>query len=140
MTDYHQGPRPDGGTASAEAAGTPEIVRPADLDAIETTPGIVRRVVFEHPELVMGQSTIARNTTTGWHHHGERDVYGYIVRGEGLFEYEDGGPISGRGPAFFHVPAGTVHRETNTGDEEMVVAACFVGSGPVVVNVDDPVE
>ena len=137
MNDDQRQTRADGGSAT-DATGAPEIVDPDELDALETTPGIVRRVVFERPDLVVGQSTIAAGSTTGWHHHGEREVFGYIVRGEGLFEYGDGGRLTGRGPAFFHVPAGTLHRETNTGDEDMVVAACFVGAGPVVVNVDDP--
>lgn len=136
MNDDQRQTRTDGGSA-ADATGAPEIIDPDELDALETTPGIVRRVVFERPDLVVGQSTIAAGSTTGWHHHGERDVFGYIVRGEGLFEYGDGGRLTGRAPAYFHVPAGTLHRETNTGDEDLVVAAGFVGAGPVVVNVDD---
>ena len=139
MTDNHRGTEADGGTTSTDTrADAPELVRPADLEAVEDTPGIVRRVAFERPALVVAESTIAPGTTTGWHHHGERDVYGFLVRGEAVLEYGEQGRTTGRAPAFFHVPAGTVHRETNTGDGELVVAAHFLGEGPVVGNVEGP--
>jgi uncharacterized RmlC-like cupin family protein len=38
---------------------------------------------------------------------------------------------------FFHVPAGTVHREIPSEEKGEVIIA-FVGTGPLAVNVEDP--
>jgi quercetin dioxygenase-like cupin family protein len=87
----------------------------------------------------MVQSHIAGGTTSGWHRHGSRHAYGYVVEGTGALEY---GPDSDRRECgvgeCFHIPPGTVHRDVNPTDEEIVVLVCFVGSGPVVVNVSGP--
>lgn len=79
--------------------------------------------------------------TSGWHHHGDHDVYGFVVSGRMRFE---GGP-GGRdaievGPGdFFHVPARMVHRDVNPSDTEgQVGVLCMVGTGPPVVNVAGP--
>ena len=77
---------------------------------------------------------------TGWHHHGERDVLGYVVRGAARFEFGPEGTDSvdvGQG-GFFHVPAGLVHRDVNPLDDLQGIVLCVVGSGPLVVNVDGP--
>jgi hypothetical protein len=42
------------------------------------------------------------------------------------------------GAAAAYVSPGTVHRDSTPTDEAVVVLVCFVGSGPVVVNVGDP--
>lgn len=118
----------------------PEIVTPNDLEGDETTPGIVRRPVFKTETTVMAQSFIEAETTTGWHHHGDRDAYGYMLEGQGVIEYGPEGRESFelRPPLFFHVPAGLVHRETVSPGQDAEVVVNFVGSGPVVVNVDGP--
>jgi quercetin dioxygenase-like cupin family protein len=65
-------------------------------------------------------------------------VYGYVVEGAGVLEYRQGDEQQecGAGERFYISPS-TVHRDVNPTDEEIVVLVCFVGSGPVVVNVDD---
>ena len=78
--------------------------------------------------------------TSGWHHHGDREVLGHVMRGRARFEFgpdgrehthvEEGG--------FFHIPAGIVHRDVNPLDEQQEMVISFVGSGPLVVNVDGP--
>lgn len=68
-----------------------EVVSPDEVVADESTPGVVRTPVFETEKAVMVQSEIDDATTTGWHHHGDRRVYGYIVDGAGAVEYGLGG-------------------------------------------------
>lgn len=119
---------------------TVEVATPDEVEADESTPGIVRRTMFETEAAVMIQSHIAGGTTSGWHHHGERHTYGYVVEGTGAIEYGPDGDQTHEGGAgeFFYISPGTVHRDVNPTDDEFVVLVCFVGSGPVVVNVDSP--
>ncbi|HSG12270.1 MAG TPA: cupin domain-containing protein, partial [Gaiellaceae bacterium] len=77
---------------------------------------------------------------SGWHHHGDREVLGYVVRGQARFEFGPGGREStevGTG-GFFHVPRGIVHRDVNPADEPQELVLAFIGQGPLVVNVDGP--
>lgn len=119
---------------------TAEIVTPDELEADESTPGIVRKTVFRTGNNVMVQSHIAADTKTGWHHHGDRHAYGYMMQGHGVIEYGPGGreSLELSAPLFFHVSPGTVHREIISPDEDAVVVVSFVGSGPVAVNVEGP--
>jgi quercetin dioxygenase-like cupin family protein len=115
-----------------------EIVPPDELEGDESTPGIVRKTVFETDNNVMVYSRVAGNTTTGWHHHCDRHAYGYILQGQGAIEYGSGGSerFELSAPLFFHIPPGTVHREIT--DTEMEVVVSFVGSGPLFENVEGP--
>lgn len=121
---------------------TVDVVAPEDLEADESTPGVVRETVFETEANVMVRSRVGPETTTGWHHHGERHVYGYVVEGTGAVEYGPGGDERDEVGAgeFFYIAPGTVHRDVNPTDEDVVVLVNFVGSGPPVVNVDGPPE
>jgi quercetin dioxygenase-like cupin family protein len=117
---------------------TVNVVAPDEVEADESTPGVVRKTVFETEAAVVVQSHIAGGTTSGWHHHGDRHVYGYVVEGAGVLEYRQGDERQEceAGECFYISPS-TVHRDVNPTDEVIVVLVCFVGSGPVVVNVDD---
>jgi uncharacterized RmlC-like cupin family protein len=77
---------------------------------------------------------------TGWHHHGDRDVLGYVVKGGARFEFGRGGAdaIEVEEGGMFHVPAGLVHRDVNPLDEPQEIILAVVGDGPLVVNVDGP--
>lgn len=113
-----------------------EIVSPEALEADESTPGIVRETVFERDNNVMVRSRVAADTTTGWHHHGDRHAYGHITQGEGVIEYGPRGRERRElsAPLFFHISPGTVHREIS--DTAMEVVVNFVGAGPLAVNVE----
>lgn len=132
--------RTDGGTNLPEGRGmTVEIVTPEELVAEESTPGVVRETVFRTETNVMVRSSVAAGTTTGWHHHGDRHVFGYFLEGSGAVEFGPSGGDSDEGSAgdFFYISPETIHRDITT-DEDAVVLVNFVGSGPVVVNVDGP--
>jgi quercetin dioxygenase-like cupin family protein len=119
---------------------TVETVAPDELEADESTPGVVRATVFETGENVMVRSRVAPGTTTAWHHHGDRHVCGYVVEGSGTVEYGAGGQETAETSAgeFFYISPGTVHRDVNPTSEDTVVLVNFVGTGPAVVNVGGP--
>jgi uncharacterized RmlC-like cupin family protein len=77
---------------------------------------------------------------SGWHHHGDRDVLGHVVRGRARFEFGPGGRESTdvETGGFFHVPAGLIHRDVNPSDEPQELILSFVGTGPLVVNAEGP--
>jgi uncharacterized RmlC-like cupin family protein len=114
---------------------------PADgLEAGAPTPGVLREIAFETGRATLMRARAEGGAASGWHHHGDRDVLGYVVRGRARFEFgvdglestevEEGG--------FFHVPAGLVHRDVNPSDEPQEIILSVVGEGPLVVNLDGP--
>lgn len=118
-----------------------EALRKDALSEAPATPGINRYLAFEGEDHLVIRSRSEPGTVSAWHHHGDYEVYGYIISGFERFEY---GP-EGRdailvGPGdFFHIPPHTVHRDVNPSpDERQEVVLFFRGTGPVVVNVDDP--
>lgn len=119
---------------------TIEVVASDEIRADESTPGVVRTVVFETESTVMVRSTIEGGTTTGWHYHGDRDVYGCVIDGGAAVEYGPDGDEARelRAEEHFYIPSGTVHRVLTPVGTDIKVLVCLVGSGPAVVNVDGP--
>ncbi len=80
------------------------------------------------------------NTASGWHHHGDREVFGHVLQGRVRFEFGVGGSETTdvEEGGYFHVPAGLVHRDVNPESEAQDIVISFVGSGPLVVNIDGP--
>lgn len=117
-----------------------DVVTPDDLKAGDETPGIVRKVAFDTDDNCVVVARAAGGTTSGWHHHGNRHVYGYLIEGAGAFEYGPGGRERRELDAgdFMHIQPGVVHRDVNPTDDEHVWLLNFVGSGPLVENVDGP--
>lgn len=115
-------------------------VDPGDLTAGAATPGIVREVAFDTPRATLMRARAEGNATTGWHHHGDRDVLGHVVRGRARFEFGPGGQESTEVEegGFFLVPAGLVHRDVNPGAEPQEIVLAIVGDGPLVFNLDGP--
>jgi uncharacterized RmlC-like cupin family protein len=115
-------------------------VSSAGLSPGAPTPGIVRELAFETAGATLMRARAEGNAATGWHHHGDRDVLGYVVRGRARFEFGPGGAESTEVEegGFFHVPAGLVHRDVNPSAEPQEIVLAVVGEGPLVVNVDGP--
>ncbi|HYY11980.1 MAG TPA: cupin domain-containing protein [Kineosporiaceae bacterium] len=116
------------------------LIREADLAAADPTPGMRRRLAFEAPGLWAGTVDTAPGATSGWHHHGGHETSLYVVRGRMRLEFGPGGHDAVEaGPGeFLHVPAGTVHRESNPGDATSTAVIARAGSGAPTVNVDGP--
>jgi uncharacterized RmlC-like cupin family protein len=115
-------------------------VSPDGLAPAAGYPGIVREVAFATGRSLQARARAEGGTATGWHHHGDREVLGYMARGRARFEFGPGGRDGtdvGEG-GFFHVPAGLVHRDVDPTDEPQEFVLVFTGSGPLVVDVDGP--
>lgn len=115
-----------------------EFIRPEDVEADESTPGLSRQVMFETEQNVMVKSTVDAGTSTGWHHHCDRHAFGYALTGRGTVEFGSEGHEQREvsAPLGFHISPGTIHREIADTDMEVVVN--FVGQGPIFENVDAP--
>ncbi|MGH3412305.1 MAG: cupin domain-containing protein [Marmoricola sp.] len=115
------------------------VLRSADLAVADPTPGMSRHRAFEVPVLWSGQVETAPGAVSGWHHHERNETSLYVVRGLLRLEFEgyDGHVDAGPGD-FVHVPAYTVHRESNPGDEPSLAVIARAGGGVPTVNVAAP--
>lgn len=98
-----------------------DVVTPDRLETGGETPSIVRKIAFHEDNNIVIQAHAA-GTTSGWHHHGDRHVYGYLLEGTAAFEYGSGGRERRELTAddFMHIQPMTVHRDINLTDEEQV--------------------
>src|SRR5438093_10397770 len=98
-----------------------EVVRESDLKKGDSTDGIVRRRAFDSENTIVSQSRVAAGVVSGWHHHGARHLFGFVVNGQLRPESalnSIGGSEFNIGH-FFHIPAGQAHSDlhpTNTHD------------------------
>ncbi len=118
-----------------------EVVRSRELKAGYLTQGIVRDKAFESHNVVVSRTRVASGAVSGWHHHGARHLYAFVVAGRLRLEYGlKGKEIVELKPGdFIHVPPRVVHRDLNPVEEqELVVVNILVGKGAPVVNVQGP--
>jgi uncharacterized RmlC-like cupin family protein len=115
------------------------VLTPADLEPGDPTAGMDRHRAFEVPMLWAGQVVTAPGAVSGWHHHDRNESSLYVVRGVLRLEFEGHeGWLDAEAGDFVHVPAWTVHRESNpTGVPSLAVIA-RAGGGIPTVNVDGP--
>src|SRR5665213_1644277 len=108
-------------------------VSPSDLHVAAPTPGVVREIAFDTSRATMMRARAEAGAASGWHHHGDRDVLGHVVRGRARFEFGPGGRESTEVDegGFFHVPAGLIHRDVNPSDEPQEIILTVVGEGPL---------
>lgn len=113
------------------------VFRPGDLVAADPTPGMARERAFELPGLWAGQVTTSPGAVSGWHHHERNDSSLYVVAGLLRLEFEgEAEPLDAYPGDFVHVPAYTIHRESNPGDVPSVAVIARAGGGIPTVNVD----
>jgi uncharacterized RmlC-like cupin family protein len=114
-----------------------EVVHSEELKKGDISKGIARKSAFEAGGFTMGGSRIPGGTASEWHHHGKREVYGYLVSGKLRLEFgrsSEGWTDLTPGD-FFHIPVGLVHRDVNpTEDQDAIVVNVMVGKGPTTVN------
>ena len=111
-----------------------------DLEEVDSTPGLTRKVAFETDTNTLVQVHMEGGASSGWHHHCDRHVYAYLLEGAAKIEYGPGGTehLDVEQGGFFHLPPRTVHRDVNPGDDDQLWIISFVGTGPLVENVDGP--
>jgi uncharacterized RmlC-like cupin family protein len=118
-----------------------DVVRRSDLQSGHSTEGIVRNTAFERHGITVARSRVAVGVSSAWHHHGARDLYGFMASGRLRLEYGPKGGLSVELALgdFFHIPPQLVHRDVNpSGSEEAVIVNVLVGGGLAVINVDRP--
>lgn len=115
-------------------------ISPHELSEPSGTDGVSRQVVFETDDVLLIRSRVGGGVTTGWHHNGERHVYGHVLHGSASLEYGPGGAESIRLDEgdFVYVPPRTVRRVVNSTEGDWIVVIAFVGAGPAAVPVDGP--
>ena len=116
------------------------VVPAGDLADADPTPGMRRLRAFDVPGLWAGLVHTQPGATSGWHHHGEHETSLYVVSGVLRLEFGPGGRSTvDAGPGdFVHVPAHTVHRESNPTDAVSTAVIARAGAGEPTVNVDSP--
>jgi uncharacterized RmlC-like cupin family protein len=115
-----------------------EVARKAELKAGLSTPGILREKAFEMKDVLISRSTVAGGVVSDWHHHGERDLYGFLISGHLRLEFGSKGEraVELEPGDFFHIPPGLIHRDVNPSKKQKFqVAGILLGNGPAVVNV-----
>jgi quercetin dioxygenase-like cupin family protein len=118
-----------------------QMLKADSLSETLASPGIVRHLAFKDEGTRVLRAQSEPDTVSGWHHHGDYEVYGYVVSGTARFENgsEEKGTISVGPGEFFHVPSHTIHREINPSSTEDNDVILFLhGEGELVFNVDSP--
>ena len=104
------------------------------------TPGMLRHQLLDHEDRWIGWVQTDAGLAGGWHHHGDRDSYVYILRGGVTIESGPGGRDrveAVAGDLVFN-PARVVHREVTAPGEPAELLVVRVGPGPLNVNVEGP--
>ncbi|MFL6002638.1 MAG: cupin domain-containing protein [Nocardioides sp.] len=110
-----------------------------ELVTADPTAGMLRKLAFEVPQLWAGQVTTTPGAISGWHHHDRNQTSLYVVSGILRLEFEGrAAPLDAQAGDFVHVPAYTIHRESNPGDQPSVAVIARAGGGIPTVNVDQP--
>jgi uncharacterized RmlC-like cupin family protein len=115
------------------------VVRAGELVPADPTPGMDRQRAYELPTLWAGRVETAPGVVSGWHHHDLNESSLYVVSGVMRFEFEGyDGHLDAEAGDFVHVPAYTVHRESNPLDVPSLAVIARFGGGIPTVNVEAP--
>ncbi len=115
------------------------LIKAAELEAADPTPGMNRSRAFELDALWAGRVETVPGAVSGWHHHDRNETSLYVVSGVLRLEFEGyDGYLDAEAGDFVHVPAFTVHRESNPTGEPSVAVIARAGGGIPTVNVSPP--
>ena len=118
------------------------VIRGDDAEATPgpPTPGMDRHQLVDDDRVWVGRVRTEAGLAGGWHTHGDRDSYVYILDGSIAIEFGPGGRervVAGAGDLVVN-PARLVHREITGADGPGDLLVVRVGSGPLNVNLDGP--
>ena len=115
------------------------VIKAVDLVAADPTPGMERSKAFEVSNLWSGRVVTQPGAVSGWHHHDRNETSLYVVSGILRLEFEGFDTyVDAEAGDFVHVPAWTVHRESNPTDQPSIAIIARAGGGIPTVNVDAP--
>ena len=118
------------------------VLRPADAPPVAGPPtaGMDRRELLSRDGVWVGWLRTEPALAGGWHHHGDRDSYIFVVRGTIAIEFGPDGRerVEASAGEFVFSPAGMIHREITDAADHAEAFVVRVGSGPLNVNVDGP--
>ena len=115
------------------------VYGPDELVAADPTPGVRRQRAFEVAGLWAGRVVTDPGAVSGWHHHDRNESNLYVVSGVLRLECEGvEGYVDAEAGDFVHVPAFTVHRESNPTDQQSIAVVARAGTGAATVNVELP--
>jgi uncharacterized RmlC-like cupin family protein len=118
-----------------------DVIREADLRPGEPTPGITRNRAFDTGTVIVGQTRVAAGVVSGWHHHGSRTMFGYLISGRLRFDFGRGGKdsVEVHPGEYFRILPRVIHRDVNPSPTEaFLVVNVLIGEGPSLVNVAGP--
>jgi quercetin dioxygenase-like cupin family protein len=118
-----------------------QVVQRAPMERDPKT-GFGRRFVFDTNADQIVEISIPGGFSGGWHHHGKRTMYGYVVSGKATMEYGNKGierAVLSAGD-FFLIPPGLVHRDVNPHKEDAQILIFNIGQGPTTLEVSGPEE
>ena len=96
-----------------------------------------RRELLVDGERWMGWVRTDPGLAGGWHHHGDRASYVYVLHGSITIEYADGPPsVTASAGDVVYNPPHLVHREITGPGEPAEAFVVRIGPGPLNVNVD----
>jgi uncharacterized RmlC-like cupin family protein len=122
------------------------IARTTLSEATAQTPGMRRTEALSattvgSTALWMGETTVAPQTRSGAHHHGESETGIYVVRGHPVFVFLDGEDerrLETEPGDYVYVPPWVPHREENPDpDDDALVVIARTTQEAIVVNVTD---
>ena len=120
----------------------PTVIRRRDMPAPPglATPGMDRRQLLDDGDRWIGWVRTDAGVAGGWHHHGGRDSYVYVISGSIDVEFGPGGlehVTAGPGDVVVN-PRDVIHREVTGPDGPAELFVVRVGPGPLTVNVEGP--
>ena len=115
------------------------VIKAGELVAADPTAGMLRMRAFELPILWAGQVITEPGAVSGWHHHEKNESISTSCPAYCGWSSKAVRSSSTPWPgAFVHVPAFTVHRESNPSGAPSLAIIARAGGGIPTVNVDPP--
>ena len=130
----------DGPSAPTASRTAPRVAGEDDLVPTGMLKNLTRLTPFPDAPVQQVRGHATGRVESEWHHHGDNDVLGYVLDGEGYVEWGtgDGERELARAGEFFRVPAGVVHRDVNPSEDEQNYLLWLTGTEPRIEYVDAP--
>lgn len=113
-----------------------QVIHPERIES-ETKSGLNSRPIFQSETDLVSEVRISGSTAGGWHHHGKRTMYGYVLTGKLSIEYDQDRAVLSPGD-FFLIPPGLVHRDVNPNEDEARILIFSIGEGPASFEASKP--